>query len=134
MIRKFCDAKQSGSAEIEAWAQEKPRGQSLYAEDAAEAIVLAAEMYESSEPVNLDSGEEVQVSALAELIHALTRFEGIIRWDTSTPDGQSGNNAGIRGILLAGKNAAARGLQRTIEWYLANCHENRSRQWLSTKI
>ena len=96
--------------------------------------MLAAEMYESSEPVNLDSGEEVQVSALAELIHALTRFEGIIRWDTSTPDGQSGNNAGIRGILLAGKNAAARGLQRTIEWYLANCHENRSRQWLSTKI
>jgi GDP-L-fucose synthase len=130
LIRKFCDAKQCGSEEIVAWGTGKATREFLYVEDAAEAIVLAAEIYESPEPVNLGSGEEIQVSALAELIRALTGFGGGIRWDTSKPDGQPRRSLetsrAFSGFGWRAKMPLREGLQRTIEWYMAHCDANYS--------
>jgi len=60
----------------------------FYVEDCAEGILLAAELYDSSDPVNLGSGEEIAIRALAEKIARLVKYEGGIRWDTSKPNGQ----------------------------------------------
>ena len=57
-------------------------------EDAAEAIVLAAERYDRAEPVNLGAGQEISIRELVQLIVKLTNFEGRIVWDASKPDGQ----------------------------------------------
>ena len=57
-------------------------------EDAAEGILLAAEHYNESQPVNLGSGQEVSINALVEMIARLTGFEGRIVWDTTRPNGQ----------------------------------------------
>ena len=90
-------------------------------EDAAEGILLAAERYNSSEPVNLGSGEEISIKELAALITKLSRFGGDIRWDSTKPDGQPRR---CLDISRAGKEFGFKarvsledGLRKTIEWF-----------------
>ena len=70
------------------WGDGSPTREFLYVEDAAEGIVLAAERYDSSDPVNLGSGEEISIRDLAAKIAKAARFEGRFVWDTSKPNGQ----------------------------------------------
>ncbi len=73
---------------ITAWGDGSPTREFLYAEDAAEGILLAAERYNASDPVNLGSSAEISIKDLTELIARLTGFSGRIEWDTSQPNGQ----------------------------------------------
>ena len=70
------------------WGDGSATREFLYVEDAADGILLAAERYDSSDPVNLGSGEEISIRALAETIARAARFEGRFVWDTSKPNGQ----------------------------------------------
>ena len=88
LIRKVHDAKKAGAPFIEAWGTGKASREFLYVDDAAEAIVLAAERYEKSDPVNLGSGMEITIKELTELICRLMEYPGGIHWDASKPDGQ----------------------------------------------
>ncbi len=54
----------------------------------AEGIVLAAERYDGSEPVNLGTGQKITIRELVELIVATTGFRGAVNWDPRQPDGQ----------------------------------------------
>lgn len=55
----------------------------FYVEDAADAIVLATEKYNKSDPVNIGAGFEISIKELVELIVELTDFKGRIVWDKS---------------------------------------------------
>jgi GDP-L-fucose synthase len=88
MIRKFVSARERGQGEVVLWGDGTPTREFLYVEDAAEGIVLAAERYDSSEPVNLGNGQELQIRDLAEKIAKAARYEGRFVWDTSKPNGQ----------------------------------------------
>jgi GDP-L-fucose synthase len=88
MIRKFVSARDRGDSEVVLWGDGSPTREFLYVEDAAEGIVLAAERYDSSDPVNLGSGEEIPIRDLAAKIAKAARFEGRFVWDTSKPNGQ----------------------------------------------
>jgi len=88
MIRKFVSARQRGDRQVELWGDGSPTREFLYVEDAAEGIVLAAERYDSSEPVNLGNGQEIPIRDLAEKIAKAARYEGRFVWDTSKPNGQ----------------------------------------------
>jgi GDP-L-fucose synthase len=57
-------------------------------EDAAEGILLATELYNGAEPVNLGSGHEISIKNLAELIQRLTGYQGRLVWNSSKPNGQ----------------------------------------------
>src|SRR6266704_229266 len=70
LIRKCWEAKQARAAEILAWGTGSATREFLYAEDAAEAIVLAAEKYAKPGLVNLGSGEEISVLDLLEQIRS----------------------------------------------------------------
>jgi len=70
MIRKFLAAKERGEPSVVLWGDGSPTREFLHVEDAAEAIALATERYDGSEPVNLGSGEEISIRELAELIAA----------------------------------------------------------------
>src|SRR5207244_1617046 len=70
------------------WGSGNASREFLYVADAAEAIALAAEHYEKPEPVNIGSGQEITVRALAEQVCDLCGFNGDLRWDASKPDGQ----------------------------------------------
>ncbi len=76
LIRKCLEAKAQGAAELVAWGDGSPTREFLYVEDAAEGILLAAERYNQSEPVNIGSAFEISIKELLETIARLTGFEG----------------------------------------------------------
>src|SRR5450432_4424510 len=88
MIRKCVVARDKGEAEVVLWGDGSPTREFLYVEDAADGILLAAERYDSSDPVNLGSGVEIKIADLAALIARATRFAGRFVWDHSKPNGQ----------------------------------------------
>ena len=88
MIRKFVDARVSGHSEVVLWGTGQPTREFLFVRDAAEGVVLAAERYDSAEPVNLGAGFELSIAELAGLIARLTGYSGRVAWDATRPDGQ----------------------------------------------
>jgi GDP-L-fucose synthase len=88
MIRKCVAARDRGDAEVGLWGDGTPTREFLYVEDAAEGILLAAERYDASDPVNLGSGVEISIRDLATLIARATQFKGKFVWDHSKPNGQ----------------------------------------------
>jgi GDP-L-fucose synthase len=121
MIRKFLEAKAAGTREVVLWGDGSPTREFLYVDDAAEGIVAAAEAYGGAEPVNLGSGEEISIRALAELVAEGTGFEGAVRWDASKPNGQPRRRLDVsRAERLFGWRARTRlaeGLAATMRWY-----------------
>lgn len=121
LIRKCLEAAESGAESIEVWGTGKATREFLYVEDAAEAIVLAAEKLEGAEPVNLGSGREVSIQDLVGMIAKATGFRGSIRWDATKPDGQPRRQLDTtRAQSLLGWSAGTSfedGLARTVEWY-----------------
>jgi len=121
LIRKCVEARESGTDEIVAWGDGSPTREFLYVEDAAEGILLAAERYNSSDPVNLGSAYEISIRELTELVARLTGFNGRIVWDTSKPNGQprrklDTSRARERFGFVA-HTPFEEGLRRTIAWY-----------------
>ena len=112
---------EQGEDHIVVWGTGRATREFLYVEDAARGIVLAAERYDKSEPVNLGVGFEISIKDLVELIVELSRFKGKIVWDTSKPDGQPRRSLDIsRAQEEFGFEARVpfeEGVRRTIEWY-----------------
>ena len=121
LIRKMVEARERGEPRIVLWGDGSPTREFLYVEDCAEGVVLAAERYNSPEPVNLGTGEEISIRKLAELIANATGYEGEIVWDTSKPNGQPRRRLDVsRAENLFGFRASTplrEGLERTIAWY-----------------
>lgn len=124
LIRKCMEAKERGDAYIEAWGDGSPTREFLYAEDAAEGILLATEKYNDSHPVNLGSSYEISIKDLTEKVARITGFEGEIQWDVTKPNGQPRRKLDIqRAKELFGFEAQIsfeQGLKTTVEWYLSN--------------
>jgi GDP-L-fucose synthase len=121
MILKFETALRDGQHEVELWGTGTPTREFLYVDDAARAIVLASERYDGSDPVNIGSGREISIAALAQLIADTVGFKGTIRWNTSKPDGQPRRALDTsRAEKLFGFRAEMpfeEGIRRTVEWY-----------------
>jgi len=121
LIRKSVEARTRGDDHIVVWGDGSPTREFLYVDDAAEAILLAAEHYDGSDPVNVGSGMEISVKELAQLIARLTEFRGDLRWDHSKPNGQPRRALDVtRAERLFGFRAWTpfdEGLRRTISWY-----------------
>jgi GDP-L-fucose synthase len=124
LIRKMIEAQQRGDKTVTLWGDGSPTREFFYAGDAAKAIALAAERYNSSDPVNLGSGMEISIKDLAETIARLTNFEGEIIWDTTKPNGQPRRALDVtRAKEYFGFEAQMgfeEGLRRTIEWFKEN--------------
>jgi GDP-L-fucose synthase len=121
LIKKCMEAKAANLPSIEVWGDGSPTREFLYVEDAAEGILLAAEKYNGSEPVNLGSGMEISIKNLVTLIARLTGFEGELIWDKSKPNGQPRRRLNVeradREFGFTARVNFEEGLRRTIEWY-----------------
>ena len=128
LIRKCVEAQESGQETIEVWGDGSPTREFLYVEDAAEAIVMAAENYNGSDPVNLGSGNEISIKDLAGLIKKTTGYEGQLVWDASKPNGQPRRGLDTsRAEAYFGFKARTSfevGLQKTVSWYRAQRVKN----------
>jgi GDP-L-fucose synthase len=88
LTRKFVEARERGDDDVTVWGTGSPSREFLFVDDAATALILAAERLDSSQPVNIGTGIETRIRDLADTIHRLSGFEGEIVWDRSYPDGQ----------------------------------------------
>jgi GDP-L-fucose synthase len=131
LIKKCVDAAETGEDAIIGWGTGEVSREFLYAGDAAEGILLAAEHYSGAEPVNIGAGAEIRIRDLAEKIARLTGFAGEIRWDPSKPDGQPRRCLDVsRAKTYFGFEARTsfeEGLRRTIDWYRATRIDTGSR-------
>jgi GDP-L-fucose synthase len=121
LIKKVFDAKSGKQPYIEVWGTGNATREFLYAEDAAEGIVLATEKYSKKEPVNLGAGYEISIKSLAEMICELSNYDGKIRWDVNKPDGQPRRSLDTSKAEIEfgfkAKTSLSSGLKKTIDWY-----------------
>ncbi|MCK9344988.1 MAG: GDP-L-fucose synthase [Candidatus Pacebacteria bacterium] len=87
MIRKFHEAKASGSPTITLWGTGSAMREFLHVDDLAAASIFLVENYNDSEIVNVGTGEDVTIKELAEKIKEVVGYEGEIVWDSTKPDG-----------------------------------------------
>ncbi|QQE10227.1 GDP-L-fucose synthase [Planctomycetota bacterium] len=121
LIRKCIEARDRGADYIECWGTGSASREFLYVEDAAEAIVVAAEKVDHPAPINLGTGSEIMIKDLVELVTKLCRFKGEIKWDTTKPDGQPRrclNTERAKKVMgWQAKVGFEEGLKKTIAWF-----------------
>jgi len=121
LIHKFSEAVREGHSEVVCWGDGTPTREFLFVEDCAEAILLATEFYNESDPVNLGSGVEISIWDLAHLIAQLVDFQGRIVWDTSKPNGQPRRlwdvSQAEQAFGFRARKPLVEGLAETIAWY-----------------
>jgi GDP-L-fucose synthase len=124
LIKKFYEAKKNNEREVLVWGTGKATREFLYVEDCAEAIVMAAEKYNKSDPVNIGAGFEISIKDLAEKIQEIFKYEGKIIWDNSKPDGQPrrclDTSKALKEFGFTSKTSFNEGLKKTIDWYKKN--------------
>ena len=123
MIRKCVAAREAGQAEVALWGDGSPTREFIYVDDAAEGLILGAERYDDSEPVNIGTGEEISIRDLAAVIARATGFTGRFAWDTAQPNGQPRRQLDVTRARerfgFTAKISLAEGIERTVAWYLA---------------
>src|SRR5450432_2379414 len=131
MIRKFVGARTRGDAEVSLWGDGTPTREFLYVDDAAEGILLAAERYDASDPVNLGSGAEIAIADLAAIIARAARYGGRFVWDTSKPNGQPRRRLDVSRARerfgFEAKTPFDQGLAATVAYYEEHREEIESR-------
>lgn len=121
LVRRFEEARLARQARVINWGDGTPTREFLYAADAAEGIVLAAERYDGAEPVNLGSGIEISMRDTAREVAAAVQYDGEILWDTSRPNGQPrrrlDTSRASQRFGFEAKTDFRMGLRTTVEWY-----------------
>lgn len=124
LIRKCVEAKEAGHPKMILWGDGSPSREFLYVEDAADGILLAAEYYNGSLPINLGTGEEVTIRDLAGLISKEVGFIGKIEWDTTKPNGQPRRCLDVTRAKeffgFEAKHHLREGIKKTVEWFNTN--------------
>ncbi len=127
LIKKAIEAVEAGADSIDVWGTGAASREYLYVDDAAAAIVRAAEVHVGTEPINLGADREVTIKETVETIADLVGFDGELRWDATKPDGQPRRGVdGSRATKLLGWSPSMsfdEGLRNTIDWYRAHREE-----------
>ena len=127
LIRRCVEAAENGERRLVVWGTGQATREFLYVDDCARGILLAAERYDGSNPVNLGSGREISIRDLAATIARLTDFRGALEWDASKPDGQPrrclDTSGARREFGFEATTSFEDGLAETVTWY------RQSRQW-----
>lgn len=109
---------------ITVWGTGNASREFLYVEDAAEGIILATELYDKPDPVNLGAGFEIKIRDLVDLIIKITGYNGRVEWDAAKPDGQPrrmlDTSKGANEFKFNAKIQFEKGLIETISWYIEN--------------
>ena len=87
LIRKFHDAKVTGSDLVTLWGTGSPRREFLYSDDLGRACLFLLENYDDDFAINVGAGEDLEIRELAERVKDIVGFSGDIAWDKSKPDG-----------------------------------------------
>jgi GDP-L-fucose synthase len=121
LIRKFITARDQESPEVVAWGTGSASREFLFVEDAARAIVMATEVFNGDQPVNVGTSHEITIRELVGFISELTGYNGSVVWDTTKPDGQPrrklDTSKAAQLFDFEADTTLEEGLRRTITWW-----------------
>jgi GDP-L-fucose synthase len=119
-IRRFIEAAEKGAAVETLWGSGSPKREFLHVDDLAAAVVHLGKTYDSSEHLNIGTGEDLTIKELAELVAELAGFNGELAWDTTKPDGTPRKVLDVSKAKALGwepKISLREGIASTITWY-----------------
>jgi len=123
LIRKIHEAVRTGASTLEVWGDGSASREFLYVEDAADAIVTAAERYDSPDPLNIGNSDEISIRTLVQKLCDIGGFTGEVLWDVSKPNGQPRRCLDMTRAYAALGNFAQTtfddGLKATFDWWTA---------------
>ncbi len=125
MLRKFHEAKFNGSGEVILWGSGSPKREFLYVDDLADACIFLIKEYNNNEIINIGVGEDLTIKELAMMIKQIVGFEGMIKWDSTKPDGTLRKLLDINKLKNLGwkhKTSLVNGLRLTYQWYLSKIY------------
>jgi GDP-L-fucose synthase len=126
LVRKFVEAEMAGAPSVEVWGTGKPVREFLYVEDCADAIVLAAEVYDDcATPLNIGTGVGTTIRELSDAVCEASGYRGKMVWNADKPDGAAKKVLDVTRMkqALGGWTPPTdlkSGLARTVDWYRAN--------------
>jgi GDP-L-fucose synthase len=123
LIRKFVDGKKNNAASVTLWGSGTPKREFLHVDDLAKAVLVCLEKYDSDQPINIGTGEDLEIKELAKKIAKASGFTGEIIWDKSRPDGTPRKVLNIRKISDLGwlpSISIDQGITSTLDWYKNN--------------
>ena len=126
LIRKFHEAKESNSPYVECWGDGSAMREFLHVDDLAEACYRCMISYDSSEIINIGTGQDLTIKDLTELISIIIGYRGEIKWDTSKPNGSPKKVLNVDKIKTLGwspKIGVRQGIYNTYEWYKENARK-----------
>ena len=123
IIRKMNEAKLKGDAAVKLWGTGLPLREFLHVDDLAQACLLLMDKYSEPGTINLGSGQEITIQALAETIAMVVGYHGKLEFDKSKPDGTPRkimDNSRIQALGWTPKTSLKQGIQEVYQWYLWN--------------
>jgi GDP-L-fucose synthase len=123
MIRKFHDAKDQGRQKVVLWGTGTPRREFLHVDDLADACVFLMERYDEAEHINVGTGEDLTIAALADVVREVVHSSATIEWDSSKPDGTPRKLLDVSRLHALGwrhRISLVEGVRDTYAWYIAN--------------
>lgn len=122
LIKRFAEAKKENKPQVSIWGTGAASREFLYVDDCAEMLIQSLIKYDSAEPLNLGSGEEITIRDISTIIKDSIGYHGDISWDSTKPEGKLRRalDSSEARILIGSipKVKMKEGLTHTINWYL----------------
>jgi GDP-L-fucose synthase len=122
LMRKFHEAKVSGTESVTLWGSGQPKREFLHVDDLAKAVLFLLAEYDDPIAINVGTGVDVEIRQLAEMISTIVGFAGETNWDTSKPDGTPRKLLDVARINSLGWQSSIElidGIQSTYKWFLS---------------
>lgn len=123
LMRKFHEARNSGSRRVDIWGTGNARREFLHVDDLADACVFLMERYEDAGHINIGTGEDLTIREIAETLRALIHPEAVLEFDATKPDGTPRKLLDVRRLHALGwrhRIGLQEGLESTYRWLLAH--------------
>lgn len=124
------DAANANKIPLRVWGDGSAIREFMYVDDAADAIKLVLEKYDSAELINIGTGVGTSIKELVDALVELTRFEHGVEWDTSQPTGIPRKTFDISKLKRLGfiaRTSLRTGLRYTVEDYYNFPGDHRSK-------
>ncbi|HEX5018515.1 MAG TPA: NAD-dependent epimerase/dehydratase family protein, partial [Actinomycetes bacterium] len=122
LIRRFHEAVTTDAPSVTVWGSGKPRREFLHSDDLADACLYLLDHYDDPSPINVGTGEDIEIGELAHLIANVAGYTGRIEFDTSKPDGTPRKLLDVTRLTELGWKASIGledGVRRTYHEYAA---------------
>ncbi len=125
LIRKFHDARVDGERKVEVWGTGSPMREFLHVDDLADACLFLMDTYDEEGHINVGTGRDISIRALAEMVAEIVHPAAEIVFDTSKPDGMPRKVLDVSRIEALGwrpRYELREGITHTYEWFLRQEH------------